>query len=357
MFQCVDCRTRLEKHKGPLGVIWWCPDCGSRAATISYLRKHVPKQIANYIWQQARSPDVIHKRDCPGCDAQMAEVDMKEHAPLDVCTRCHFVWFDPGEHEALPKVQKEIPGKEPLSLKAREVIALAGLESIREEATGSDWGNDMPGELWKWIPPLLGMPVEHETHYYNRVPLVTWALAILISIISLLVFFDSDIIQRYGLIPADMWRYGGVTLITSFFLHGGIMHLIGNLYFFLVFGDNVEDYLGRFRFVLLLLLATLAGDWAHIIADPDSQAPCIGASGGISGVIAYYALRFPRVRLGFMLWLRWVRAPACFMFILWVGLQLFGAWQQHIGISNVSSFAHLGGAIVGVIFWLLTRKQ
>jgi len=357
MFQCVDCKTRLENNKGPLGVTWSCPACGSRAATIPYLRKHVPRPIVNYIWQQARSPDAIGKRKCPGCDAQMAEIDMKGNAPLDVCTRCHFVWFDPGEHEALPERLDKTPKKEVLPQKAREAIALAKLESIREEGMGSDWGNDLPEESWKWIPALLGMPVEHEEHYYNRLPLVTWALAVLIGVASVLAFSNPDVIQRYGLIPEEVWRYGGMTLLSSFFLPVGVMHLIGNLYFFIVFGDNVEDYLGHVRFVILLLLASLAGDWAHILSDPNSPVPCVGASGGISGVIAYYALKFPQVRLGFMLWLRWFRMPAWFMFILWIGMQTFGAWQQHMGVSNVSALAHLGGAAVGGVFWWFTRKE
>jgi membrane associated rhomboid family serine protease len=357
MFHCVECKTRLETNKGPLGVIWFCPACGSRAATIAFLRKHVPQPVVNSIWQKARSPDAIYQRSCPGCDAQMAEVGLEGYAPLDVCTRCHFIWFDPGEHEALPEVQHKAPQKEVLSQQAREAVALAKLESIREEAMGSDWGNNSPEETWKWIPALLGMPVEHEEHYYSRLPLVTWALAVLISIVSVWAFSDSQTIQQYGLIPAEVWRYGGLTLITSFFLHVGIVHLIGNLYFFIIFGDNVEDYLGHFRFAMLLVLASLAGDWAHILADPDSRTPCVGASGGISGVIAYYALKFPQVRLGFMLWFRWFRFPAYFMFILWIGLQLFGTWQQQIGVSNVSAVAHLGGAIVGGMFWWFTRNE
>src|SRR5437870_11119967 len=72
-----------------------------------------------------------------------------------------------------------------------------------------------------------------------------------------------EMIHRFGLIPAQLWRYGGLTWISSFFLHGGFWHLISNLYFLLLVGDNVEDYLGRGRFVLLLTLATLGGDALH----------------------------------------------------------------------------------------------
>jgi membrane associated rhomboid family serine protease len=103
------------------------------------------------------------------------------------------------------------------------------------------------------------------------------------------------------------------------------------------------------------------GDLAHIAIDPHSQIPCIGASGGIAGVITFYALNFPLVRLGFLVrwglvWFRWIRLPAWSVFVLWIFFQLIGAIEQTAGISSVSSVAHLGGAAVGVIAWLLWRK-
>jgi membrane associated rhomboid family serine protease len=75
--------------------------------------------------------------------------------------------------------------------------------------------------------------------------------------------------------------------------------VIGNLYFFIILGDNVEDFLGKSRYLLLIVLAAIIGDFFHIIADPVSQIPCIGASGGISGIIAFYALRFLGNKMGF----------------------------------------------------------
>jgi len=144
-------------------------------------------------------------------------------------------------------------------------------------------------------------------------------------------------------------------------LHGGILHLIGNMYFFLVFGDNVEDWLGEKRYLLLILFSLLAGDIFHILGDPSSTIPVIGASGGISGIIAYYALKFPHARLGILFGYYfhydWIKMPAYVMFVIWIVLQMVGVWQQLAGYSNVSSLAHLGGAAVGVIFWYFTRDE
>ena len=92
-----------------------------------------------------------------------------------------------------------------------------------------------------------------------------------------------EIVSHLGLIPAQATRDGGVTFLTSFFLHAGILHLVGNIYFLFVFGDDVENFLRPFRYLALIAFAAFIGDLAHIAADPHSQIPCVGASGGIAG--------------------------------------------------------------------------
>ncbi len=133
------------------------------------------------------------------------------------------------------------------------------------------------------------------------------------------------------------------------------MHLVGNMYFLLIFGDNVEEFLGRPRFLLLMLLATLLGDCFHLVADPSATTPCIGASGGISGVIVFYALQFPKARLGFLLRFCWVKMPAYFALVLWLLYQMVLATFQVSGFSRVSALAHLGGATAGFLFWCWSR--
>jgi membrane associated rhomboid family serine protease len=123
-----------------------------------------------------------------------------------------------------------------------------------------------------------------------------------------------EIVSRFGLIPAQAMRSGGLTFLTSFFLHAGVLHLVGNIYFLFVFGNDVENFLRPLRYFTLVALAAFIGDLAHIAADPSSQIPCVGASGGIAGVITFYALNFPEVKLGFLLrygwwWFRWIRLP------------------------------------------------
>jgi membrane associated rhomboid family serine protease len=133
------------------------------------------------------------------------------------------------------------------------------------------------------------------------------------------------------------------------------------MYFLLAFGHAVENFLRPLRYLALIALAAFIGDLAHIALDPRSQIPCIGASGGIAGVITFYALNFPRMRLAFLMrwgliWFRWIRLPAWFVFVLWILFQIIGTLEQKAGMSSVSSAAHLGGAAFGVVAWVVWRK-
>src|SRR5436309_12913752 len=122
-----------------------------------------------------------------------------------------------------------------------------------------------------------------------------------------------------------------------------------------------KNFLRPLRYLLLIGMAAIIGDLAHIALDPRSQTPCIGASGGIAGVITFYALNFPRMRLAFLMrlgfvWFRWIRLPAWFGFVLWILFLIIGTLEHIAGMRSVSSAAHLGGAAMGVLAWLVWRK-
>jgi membrane associated rhomboid family serine protease len=282
---------------------------------------------------------------------------------VDVCRACQFVWFDSEELMALPEAPAPKPERattEPLSPEAREQAAMAKLHVDDLRRRQAEAGAEPLDQGWKILPGLLGLPVEHEVEPIRCWPWATWGLAASLVLVFLLTVSDLErTVAQWGLIPDETLRHGGLTLITSFFLHAGWMHLIGNVYFLVVFGDNVEDRVGTVRYVLLILLAALVGDFAHIASDPHSQTPAVGASGGISGIIAFYALRFPRARIGLMFrywWVfRWLYMPAYAALILWAVLQIFLAYQQLAGVGHVAAFAHLGGAVAGVVAWATWR--
>jgi membrane associated rhomboid family serine protease len=286
---------------------------------------------------------------------------------LDACHGCMAVWFDATELESIPRQPPKTPKQEEKSLspKAREKLALWKLERSKADHQAADTGP--PAEAWKWIPALLGMPVEMNAPVLSHRPWRTWSAVVLCVLATVPVLFASDsaaaeFFERWGFIPAQWYRYGGLTLITSFFLHGGWFHLVGNMYFLVVFGDNVEDRLGAIGFILLLLAGHGVGMLAHASFEPNPNLPCGGASAGISAVLAFYAVAFPRVRLGFFfrIWwvFRWISMPAIVALVFYSLLQIVGAWLQISGISNVSYLGHLGGLLVGLVaVWLYKTRQ
>lgn len=352
---------KLACMRTPIGLLWICPACGGRTATLPLLRKTLPLPTVNTLWQTAKTARPSQHRKCPACTRLMNEIPVPGtdgFVLLDVCMPCQCVWFDPLEYDKfqkLPEQNKSFPDSLPQV--AREKLAIAQLDIIRENAEDRFGDDGTPDVWWQYIPAALGLPVEDNDRIIH-LPIVTWLTAALISAVSIFAFHDLKyIVTLFGMIPAESLRYGGLTLVTSFFLHGGAWHLAGNLYFFLIFGDNVEDILGGRKFILLLLLSTVCGDILHILSDPNSSIPCIGASGGISGVIAYYAFAFPKARIGLLFYWRYVRLSVFVWFAMWFGLQILGTHTQLYGTSNVSSLAHLGGAATGILFWIITRKE
>jgi membrane associated rhomboid family serine protease len=322
------------------------------------LRRVGSKECVAQLWRHAHEHQGAPGAACPVCQRKMVEVDvplLRGPLRLDVCTGCEFVWFDPREFELFPP-GKAVRGPSQLPDKTREAIALAEVERIGAEAAAEE---SAPDETWQWLPGLLGLPVKENSPPLRNWPVVTWGLAVALVAIFLLTVGNQDsVIEALGLVPSQPWRYLGLTFVTNFFLHAGFFHLLGNVYFLLVFGDNVEDDLGWQRYIVLLALSALIGDVLHVLGNLHGVAadlPSVGASGGISGVITYYALRFPQARLGilfrYFVYFRWVHLPASAFLLFWFAMQLLFAIEQQAGISNVAALAHLGGAAVGAVAW------
>jgi membrane associated rhomboid family serine protease/Zn-finger nucleic acid-binding protein len=360
---CPACRVPLAEMRTGKGIIWHCEKCDGRAVALGLLRNTFTAESINPLWLHAIHNESQRARPCPSCGNAMIEValDSSSGIRIEVCRICEFVWFDAGETQSLqPRPLLKSPA--PLPQEAREGIAIAKVKALAEEARGSDFDSAALDEWWKQIAAFCGLPVEFDATTSERRPVVTWLLAGLIVAVSVHSLFHlQEIVQQFGLIPAETTRLHGLTFLTSFFLHAGIIHLIGNMYFLLVFGDDVETFLRPPAYIILIALAAFVGDLVHIASNPASTIPCVGASGGIAGVITFYGLAFPKAKIAFLwryfFYFRWIRLPAWFVFVLWIIFQIIGAYEQKVGMSAVSSFAHLGGAAVGVVFWLLHRKS
>lgn len=336
--------------------------------TFSGVRRMLAPGFANVLWQSSDGQPRQEDMPCPLCGNGLAnargllpKADGQEVLALDVCRICPAVWFDARELETAVRSAPHPPppaGPPELPAKAREIIALAEIEMIRERAENDDnLHGTPPAEGWQAALTVFGLPVEEHAPPLSRWPWVTWGTVLLMAMVTFwALYVEPALMREGGLIPSDPWRHGGLTLVSSFFLHAGLLHLFGNAVFLLMFGDNSEDYLGHWWFLFLLAGSTLTGVLVHGWLDPRGELPLVGASGGISGVLAFYALKFPRARLVKMIrvwmYLRWIRFNALTGFLVWLGLQAYGVYLQTGQLSMVSSLAHVGGAFFGVLLWL-----
>ena len=218
------------------------------------------------------------------------------------------------------------------------------------------------------------IPIRDHNHT-RRTPLVTWTLIG----VNVLIFFWSmafgasqaeAIVMRFGVIPDVLvhgdWSVprlaGGalgsfVTPFTSMFLHGGILHLGFNMLFLHVFGDNVEDVMGRARFVAFYLVCGLGAAAGQVLVDTNSMVPMIGASGAVSGVLAGYMILFPHARIvtlvPILIFIRFYEVPAAVFIVVWFLLQLVLGYLSlgliSEGGSGVAWFAHIGGFLAGLV--------
>jgi len=199
-------------------------------------------------------------------------------------------------------------------------------------------------------------------------PLVSWALIGLNVLVfayqwSLDASRSETLIERFGVIP-DVLLHGGhagslITPLTSMFLHGGLGHVLGNLWFLFVFGDNVEEALGHARFAFFYGACGLAAAATQVVIGPVSTVPMIGASGAIAGVLGAYIVFFPRARvLTFVPVFFLLEVPAFVYVFVWFALEVVRA-SFSLGASSaeggVAFFAHVGGFVAGVLLAALFR--
>ncbi len=205
----------------------------------------------------------------------------------------------------------------------------------------------------------------------GRFPIITWIL--IVANIGIFIYEKlvglPYIVQKYGCIPfeiihgVDLPPYVDtpiyVNIITSMFLHGSWLHLIFNMLFLFVFGDNVEDWFGHFKFLFLYIICGLAGALSQIIASINSRIPMVGASGAIAGVMGSYLVLYPRAKIltifPFFIFIRIILLPAWFYLGYWIALQVLGSMFTPAYTAGVAFLAHLGGFFAGMFITLYAK--
>ena len=209
----------------------------------------------------------------------------------------------------------------------------------------------------------------------ERFPIVT----VLFIILNCLVFLyeialgegqGEYFVGAFALVPARLFPAGaaaagpfpaGVTLFTSLFLHGGLFHLAGNMLYLWIFGNNVEDAMGRVRFIIFYLLCGVIASVSHAMANTQSLVPMIGASGAVSGILGAYLLLYPQARvltlftLGFFV--RMIEVPAMVVLGFWLVFQFLNALVTQGSGGGVAWYAHIGGFLAGMALIGLFKKR
>ncbi|WP_341502646.1 rhomboid family intramembrane serine protease [Gallaecimonas sp. GXIMD4217] len=334
---------------------------------------------------------------CPHCNKDSLVASHYQGEEIDLCRRCGGLWFEKGElnqslatadperdrvgveecrgshlgatHLRCPDCTKPMDRHQLLPGYEVEVEACHNCQGIwieRKELKEAHQASILElhlGELnakvnWKsWVFQFLSqMPVEYNIKPKRR-PWMTWLLVV----VNVLVFLAGlatpqldELLFGGALVPADIANGRNLfSLLSSQFLHGGWMHLLGNLYFLWLTGDNLEDALGPWRFLGLYLLCGMVAGLAQTAMEPGSVIPMVGASGAIAGLFGMYLLWFRKASLSFMIVIYQKKLAPWLFFLIWLGFNLLG---MATGQQGVAYMAHIGGFAAGLALGLALRN-
>ncbi len=310
--------------------------------------RRINAAVSEELWRHARTVPV-GTMPCPFCRQRMQVVAAEELRPeLDVCRSCLSVWCDAGERERIsrPPDRNSPPIPNPGMEYGRELAKQVKRQYEMEHLGDTDAPDS---EVKKWFG-YLGLPVLDGNRSTVIRPWLTWGLAAALIAIHLLVMGAlAAAISGWGFVPSQWSRHGGLTIVTSFFLHAGWLHLLGNVYFLVLVGDVAEAELGRWRMAGLLVAAVLFDALVEVFIMGGRTTPGVGASGGISALMAFFVVVHPwsQVCVNFRFF-SWQRFPAWFAFAMWSLLQCANSTTMLMGVGQVNGIAHLSGAVVGL---------
>ena len=210
-------------------------------------------------------------------------------------------------------------------------------------------------------------PVGDDDRSINTVPFVTYGLIALNILVFLTELNGGDeFIREWAFVPSRFSEDPGgnlPTVFTAMFMHGGWMHLFGNMLYLWIFGNNVEDRFGSIKFLIFYLLAGIAATFAQYVFSTGSEVPNVGASGAIAGVLGAYLLMFPQARVKVLFGQQIVAMPALIVIGIWIALQLFSGigsiayTDESADVGGIAYMAHVGGFVAGIALTYLLRGR
>lgn len=320
-----------------------CFSCHGEVFSHYQLKNVIEASTLTKIWIDSAESTQLSMYLCSHCLKPMKILNhLESGVEVDVCRRCHVLWLDAGEREQLP---------------ARRQTALTESEEYRDSlkkleeyrGQGDEWRQEITG--LQYVMMILGLPIEIDKGHLKRAPELTWVFLMVSVVISLLAFGNPSLMQTLAYHGSDGFFKNIFNSFTVFFVHANLWHLVGNMYFLYLFGDNVENELGLKKYFLLVFWSTVVGTLSYTLFFSDTGSILVGASGGISGLMAFYLLRFPQSRFAMAVFFYPFSIPAWMLGLFFAMKELMGLMLQTAKATNVSHVSHLGGALVGVFFY------
>lgn len=339
-------RCTYPLHHAAASTVWvdHCYRCGGSFLEIGKAGAAVGEHADPSKWRVeafARPPMYGHLF-CPSGHGRMVSYHMHsegKHVEIDACPACHGLWLDAREGELLATITTEVHHEHARPGSSKGTIGVVAMYLV---------------QLATMMPVEAYNPVKRKPHLIH-------AIVVLNAVIFGFELFlmgaggIDPFIMTFGLVPSSVAAGHNVfSILTHAFLHGSIPHLLGNLYFLWIFGDNIEDLLGRWRALVLYLVSGISGGLLYFAFQYRASTPLVGASGAIAGLMGAYLVLFPKVRLWVVIFFAQFKIRAYWYMVIWLGLQALIMLNPK---SNVSWQAHLGGFAAGVVLAFLLKRS
>lgn len=369
--QCPACAAELTKSKSFDGLIDKCPQCHgiwpksgdllySVVALVEYQAPKAPLPVLfkSRMVVPANAVDDTF-RQCPRCNQVLTKINYgyDSNVFIDKCPACQGIWLDESELRDIAQHLKVDPrvteiGKE--ILKSNQTS-----KDIQSLAEIADTLNGKAMALAFMPKTVLPLGDKLNTTRFPVINISIIGITILTFIYQISRGPDVvTLVKQFGTIPIHIMQgIAFYTLLTSIFLHGGLLHLLGNMFFLWIFGDNVEDRIGRLGYLTFYISCGVVANLIESYIYPTLMIPAIGASGAISEIMGAYLVFYPYAKIKTYFWGRIINIPAILWLGAWLLLQvIYGLLYYAIGGSNIGWFAHIGGFIFGGIVAYLIKK-
>lgn len=361
---CPACKHELRQLIEPGAVRDYCAHCGGYWFDAGELKGFLDDMIERLHGlpyerielrraQRAGGSIGSAPRPCPCCDKPMAKTNYAydSNVFVDRCTVCGGIWVDKDLIVPLATYTRGHPKLDKLGESLAQDVRRKA--SSRETIDVLEGVGSMP-YLWYLFPKIV-VPLG-DTPERRSIPCVTLGL-ILANVLVYLIMLSNPanvevFVSDYAMVPSGVMEGQALhTFVTSAFLHAGVLHLVVNMLFLYIFGDNVEDAFGHLQFLVFYFFAAIASSAAHVVSDLHSTTPCLGASGAVAGVMGTYLVFHPDARIRTLILFRVFDIPAVFYLGLWFLLNLVNGVLSSSGATptDVAWFAHIGGFAFGVI--------